>query len=283
MPVSSCRYQFLECITNRPLISELEIVPGSTVDMPQVAVGQDIYDLVFRTMSGRIYRNSESISGNAGDILKAWYVKRGVNGLQGLHIWPFLLGESDRFLEINNFVDFVPASSSSHELFASSPVTATVRQELAELQRIETSLKVTSFTINTTTNTIAVKFDHIFLLNPQVSGVTVRDNTIELQSNTSCIAQAVFREEIITGTSTSNNIPKGKIPWYEWQKIPEIISDALKGNPVEIFEHLNLKEIGNIEKKYFTKEFLKESVGAIDARIKHLNMVKSIIQEIASV
>lgn len=233
-----------------------------------------IWGLAFSYASGAFYRYYDNVPGVEGATIKSWY-SHGGDGPPVLAFTPFIAGKDcplEGFAQAANFVDFSEPSTSGNSVrtdtITNPTVTATVRRELPEYDRVVISTKSTSHSIITTTTSTRVVFDHIFVYAGNCIPV---DNEITVPKGQSCFALAVYKCESSSSTHEKSTDQYPKIPPWEWRmRLPEIIIDILHKGDEHIYEHLNPKVIAGME-----LEEVETAMSAISRRIKELEKIKS--------
>lgn len=235
-----------------------------------------IWGLTFSYAAGGFYRRQDNVPGVPGAVIKSWY-SHGGSGPHVLSLTPFIAGADcplQGFAQVANFVEFSEPSPSDNSIntdtIANPTVTATVRQDLPEYERVEISTRSTSHAIIITTKITHVVFDHIFVY----AGESVpAGNEITVPKGQRCFALAVYKCVTTASTKEVKTDKYPKIPPWEWRMaLPEIITDIFLKGDEQIYEHLSPRVISSMD-----LDEAKKTITAINRRVKELEKIKSVI------
>lgn len=242
----------------------------------------DFWDLQFVSCFGMFYKKSSVIDNTIpthdGDIINAWYIKRGPNGHHYLALTPFISNEegTEGFLKTTKpFVDFtVPptvagGSVVNTDTMQAQEVTATVHSSLPEFDKSDFKSHASSTAVFTEVYLTKAIFDQIFVY----SGIDQpQGDKITVEKNTSCLALAIFRKSTVkTGGFEISTAQYPKIHKWEW---PEIISEIIQETfeSGEVIEYLNPKKIEEMK-----PDVIKKAVVSINKKMATLQKLKSVI------
>lgn len=233
-----------------------------------------LWDLVFSYESGGFYPADAQVPTQKETIIKSWYAQ-GDHTPHYLMLTPFIITEGDAgFVQASNFLDFSEASTTDNSVNTDTinnpTVTAVVRSELSEYEKLEVSTASTNYSVIITTTITRAVFDRIFVY----AGASMPiDNTITVPKGQTCLALAVFKKVTSSSSEEIGTIQLPKIPKWEWPMIvAEIVRDIIvKGNGA-IYQHLSPKLISEAE-----PEVLKKAIYAISRQIETLDKMKTVI------
>lgn len=235
---------------------------------------ENVWHLVFSYASGVFYPAGENVPAKDGTVIKSWYAQGG-DSPPCLMVTPFIVAEGETgFVHASNFVDFSEPPTIDNlvntDTIESPSVTAVVRSELSEYEKLEVSTASTSCAVTITTKTTRAVFDRIMVY--AGNGIPI-DNTVTVPKGQGCFALAVFKKVTSSSSQEIGPIQWPKILKWEWPMIvAQIIEEiAVRGN-ADIYQHLSPNLIAEAE-----PQVLKNAVSSISQRIESLDKIKSVI------
>lgn len=172
-----------------------------------------LWDLVFSYESGKFYPAGANVPARDGVLIKAWY-SQGGHAPHSLVLTPFIIAEGETgFVQSSNFVDFseVPTSGNSvnTDTVAHAAVTAVVRSELSEYEKLDVSTSSTKHSVIVTTKITRAVFDRIFVY----AGASIPVlNTVTVPKGGSCFALAVFKKVTSISSEEIATVHRPKMP-----------------------------------------------------------------------
>lgn len=201
--------------------------PNAPIKEKLVGLHSDnLWNLVFSYESWMFYPAGAHVPVQDGAIIKSWYAQGG-DGAPCLMVTPFVIAEGETgFVQASNFVDFsetpTAGNSVNTDTIEQSTVTAVVRSELSEYEKIEVSTASTNYAVTITTKITRAVFDRIFVY----AGASIPvGNTVTVPKGQSCFALAVFKKVTSSSSEEIGTVEWPTIPKWEW---PIIVADIVK-------------------------------------------------------
>ena len=238
----------------------------------------NVWNLVFSYASGEFYHAGENVPAKDGAVIKSWYAQGGDNS-HCLRVTPFIVAEGETgFVHASNFVDFSEPptieGSVNMDAVGNASVTAVVRSELSEYEKVEVSTASTNFAVTITTEITRAVFDQIFVY-AGASGIPI-NNTVTVPKGGRCFALAVFKKVTSRSSQELGPIQWPKILKWEWPMIvAQIIEEIVVRGNADIYHHLSPKLIAEAE-----PQVLQHAVSSISQRIESLDKIKTVISSL---
>jgi hypothetical protein len=236
-----------------------------------------LWDLIFTYASGMFYPAGANVPAKDGAVIKSWYAQGG-DGPHCLMVTPFIIAEGDTgFVQVSDFVDFSEPPTSENSVNTDTiekpTVTAVVRSELSEYEKLEVSTASTNYSVIITTKTTRAVFDRIFVY----AGASIPiDNTVTVPKGQRCFALAVFKKVTSCSSQEIGTMQWPKIPKWEWPMIvAQIIEEIVVRGNADIYQHLSPKLIAQAE-----PQVLKQAIAAISNRMESLDKIKAVMSSL---
>nr|WP_321403320.1 hypothetical protein [uncultured Desulfobacter sp.] len=237
----------------------------------------NLWDLVFSYESGMFYPAGENVPAKDGAVINSWY-SQGCDGPHCLMVTPFIIADDETgFVQVSDFVDFsAPATTENSvntDTVEKATVTAVVRSELSEYEKLEVSTASTNYSVIITTKTTRAVFDRIFVY--AGAGIPI-DNTVTVPKGQGCFALAVFKKVTSSSSEEIGTIQWPKILKWEWPMIvAQIIEEIVVRGNADIYQHLSPKLIAEAE-----PQVLNNAIASISRRIDSLDKIKAVMSSL---
>lgn len=237
----------------------------------------NVWNLMFSYASGMFYHAVEKVPAKDGATIKSWYAQSN-DGPNCFMVTPFLIADDETgFVHASNFVDFSEPPTiecSVHtDTIENSSVTAVVRSELSEYEKLEVSTASTNCAVTITTKTTRAVFDRIFVYAGE--GIPI-DNTVTVPKGQGCFVLAVFKKVTSSSSQEIGPVQWPKILKWEWPMIvTQIIEEIVVRGNADIYQHLSPELIADADPRV-----LENAVSSISQRIESLDKIKAVISSL---